>query len=116
MTAKSSSPTSGLAGTTAGASCAEDAGRVVPVISYTKCEGAGDCAEVCPYDVFELRKLTAEELGALSWVTWIKVKVHGGRQAFVINGDACHACGLCVKACPEHAIRLLNPERKRATQ
>lgn len=116
MAAADPPPNAGSSNAKAGAPCTDEAGRVVPVISYTRCEGAGDCAEVCPFDVFELRKLTAEELGALSWTTWIKVKVHGGRQAFVINGDACHACGLCVKACPEHAIRLLNPERERTVK
>jgi NAD-dependent dihydropyrimidine dehydrogenase PreA subunit len=34
------------------------------------------------------------------------VLVHGGVQAFVVNGDECHACGLCATACPEKAIRL----------
>jgi NAD-dependent dihydropyrimidine dehydrogenase PreA subunit len=86
--------------------CKQDAGVVAPVIDALKCEGAGDCVAVCPFDVFNIRRLTATELKALPLGPWIKVKVHGGKQAFVVNGDACHACGLCVSACPEHAIRL----------
>jgi 4Fe-4S ferredoxin len=96
-----------------GADCPQEPGRVAPVIASHKCEGAGDCAAVCPYDVFELRKLTEGELGALPWMAWIKVKVHGGKQAFVIHPEACHACGLCVTACPEHAIRLLATDGER---
>jgi NAD-dependent dihydropyrimidine dehydrogenase PreA subunit len=69
-------------------------------------EGAGNCEDVCPFHVFELRKLTKSELKALPFGPWLKVKVHGGKQAFVVNGDDCHACGLCVAACPEKAIRL----------
>ena len=97
-----------------GADCPQEPGKVAPVISSHKCEGAGDCAAVCPHDVFELRKLTGDELRALPWMAWIKVKVHGGRQAFAVNAEACQACGLCVTACPEHAIRLLATDRERS--
>ena len=86
--------------------CKQEAKVVFPIINAHKCEGAGDCEAICPYDVFEMRKLTKPELKALPLGPWIKVRVHGGKQAFVVNGDACHACGLCVAACPEKAIRL----------
>ncbi|MEQ1755850.1 MAG: ferredoxin family protein [Micropepsaceae bacterium] len=92
--------------------CKHDAGIVAPVINPLKCEAAGDCVEVCPYDVFSIRKLTTGELKALPLGPWIKVKVHGSKQAFVVNGDACHSCGLCVTACPEHAIRLSRTPQK----
>ena len=32
--------------------------------------------------------------------------IHGWKQAFTPNADACEGCGLCVAACPEHAIVL----------
>lgn len=82
-------------------------GVVAPVVATHRCEGAGDCADVCPYHVFELRKLTKPEMRALPFGPWLKVLAHGGKQAFVVNGDACHACGLCVAACRERAIRLM---------
>ncbi len=56
--------------------------------------------------VFEIRDLTAAERGALSFLTRLKVWVHGGKQSFVVRPDACQACGLCVTACPENAITL----------
>jgi 4Fe-4S ferredoxin len=86
--------------------CKQPPKVVAPVIDAHRCEGKGDCEEVCPYNVFELRKLTAGEMKALPFLPWLKVLAHGGKQGFVINADACHACGLCVTACPEKAIRL----------
>ena len=90
-----------------GPECAPDAGRVVPRIDRNRCEAKADCVRVCPYTVFEVRRLTAEERAPLSFVGRMKLLVHGGRQAFAVRADACHACGLCVKACPERAIRLV---------
>ena len=87
--------------------CAPEAGRVVPRIDRNRCEAKEDCVRVCPYDVFEVRRLTPDERAGLSFVGRMKLLVHGGRQAFAVRADACHACGLCVKACPERAIRLV---------
>ena len=86
--------------------CKQPAKIVVPVIDTHKCEGKEDCVRVCPYGVFEVRKLTKPEMKALPFGPWMKVLAHGSKQAFVVNGDECHACGLCVTACPEKAIRL----------
>ena len=82
-------------------------GTLRPVIDAHRCEGKADCAEVCPYDVFDIRKLTAAEFRALPLRSRLKVVVHGGKQGFVARPDQCHGCALCVPACPEHAIRLL---------
>ena len=88
------------------ASCKQPAGTVAPVIDRNACEGKADCVRVCPYDVFEVRKLTGEERGGLTFLGRLKASFHGNRQAFAVRADQCHACGLCVAACPEHAIRL----------
>jgi 4Fe-4S ferredoxin len=89
------------------ARCADEAGRVVPRIDRNRCEAKADCVRVCPYHVFEIRPLGAEEKRGLSLLGRLKALAHGGRQAFATNAEACHACGLCVKACPEDAIRLV---------
>ena len=86
--------------------CKQPAGVVAPVIDATRCEGKAECLRVCPYNVFEIRSLTADERRALPLGARFKVWAHGGKQAFVSDGDACHACGLCVASCPEKAIRL----------
>jgi 4Fe-4S ferredoxin len=42
----------------------------------------------------------------LTLVGRMKAWAHDGRQAFATRADHCHGCGLCVTACPEHAITL----------
>jgi NAD-dependent dihydropyrimidine dehydrogenase PreA subunit len=79
---------------------------VVPIVDRERCEGKEDCVAVCPYGVFTVRKLGADEREALGLFTRFKVFVHGGKQAFVARPNDCHACGRCVEACPERAIQL----------
>jgi 4Fe-4S ferredoxin len=81
-------------------------GRVAPRIDRRKCEGKQDCVRVCPYDVFEMRVVPASDKAALGLLGRLKLKVHGGRQAYVRAPDDCHNCGLCVTNCPERAITL----------
>ncbi len=88
------------------AKCDPKAGRCIPVIDPNRCEGKGDCVDVCPYDVFQLGILAPERRKALSLKGKIKGVVHRWKQGLVINPDACRACGLCVVACPENAILL----------
>ena len=87
-------------------SCKQPAGVVAPVIDRNRCEGKEDCVRVCPYGVFEIAKLTQEQRGELSFMGRVKAAFHGNNQAFAVRADRCHACGLCVAACPETAIRL----------
>jgi NAD-dependent dihydropyrimidine dehydrogenase PreA subunit len=88
--------------------CKEEAGRVAPVIDRERCEGKDDCVQVCPYSVFEVRRLSREERAPLSLKGRLKAFTHGWRQSFAVRADQCHGCALCVAACPEHAIRLLS--------
>ena len=88
-------------------SCRPDAGELAPVIDLARCEGKADCLRVCPYDVFEVRVASREERRNLGFLAQAKSLAHGHKKAFAINPDQCHACGLCVQACPETAIRLL---------
>jgi 4Fe-4S ferredoxin len=61
---------------------------------------------VCPVSVFEVATLPKDLRGSLNFKGKLKAVAHGWQQALLINADACEACGLCVKACPENAIVL----------
>ena len=87
--------------------CKQPAGRTIPVVDFSRCEAKGPCAEVCPYDVFEIRKIEQADYANLGLFAKFKNRVHGGRVSYTPKADQCHACGLCVKACPEQAIKLV---------
>ena len=84
----------------------KEPGRVMPIVDFNKCEAKGPCVEVCPYDVFEIRHIDEADYKNLSLIGKIKNKVHGGKVSYTPHADACRACGLCVQACPERAIKL----------
>lgn len=86
--------------------CADQSGKVAPVINRNRCEGKADCVAVCPYAVFEVRQFTWQELGDISLRGRLKAWAHQRMQANVVSPEACHACGLCLKSCPEDAITL----------
>ncbi len=86
--------------------CSDLSGRVAPFVDRDRCEGKSDCVRVCPFNVFEIGMLTKPQRRQLSLVGRAKAWVHGYKQAFIVNPLDCHACQLCVAACPEHALRL----------
>jgi len=86
--------------------CKQAPGMFMPVIDRNRCEGKEDCVKVCPYDVFTIGKVQPEQRKGLSLRGKLKGYAHRWQQAFATNADACHACGLCVAACPEKAITL----------
>jgi NAD-dependent dihydropyrimidine dehydrogenase PreA subunit len=79
---------------------------VAPVIDRNRCEAKAGCVEVCPFDVFEVRALASSDRAMLNMMGKLKAWAHGNRQAYVIRPADCRACQLCIKACPEGAIRL----------
>lgn len=89
-----------------GEECRAPAGDYVPVVDPTRCEGKGDCVEVCPYGVFEVGVLDDATFRAMGPLLRLKLWMHGKKSAETPNKDACQACGLCVVACPEKAITL----------
>ncbi|MHA2060845.1 MAG: 4Fe-4S dicluster domain-containing protein [Candidatus Sifarchaeia archaeon] len=51
-------------------------------VDYDKCTGVGDCVDMCPVDMFEVKD----------------------GKAIVKNIDECTECCACVTACPNDAI------------
>jgi len=88
------------------APCTFPPGVMVPQIDPSRCEAKGPCVPACPYDVLIIRLLTPEERADLTPLQRFRAFVHGNKRAFIADPDACRGCGLCVKACPERAIRL----------
>jgi 4Fe-4S ferredoxin len=81
--------------------------RLRPVVDVRRCEGKAECVAVCPHDVFVIGTLDEATYRAQPALVRMKLWVHGKKTAYTPNADACHACGQCVTACPEHAIKLL---------
>jgi len=90
-----------------GEQCKAAPGAWQPKIDHGRCEAKRDCVDVCPYDVFEVRRIDAADWDALGLLARIKVLVHRRQTAYAPRAASCHACGLCVVACPEDAITLV---------
>ncbi len=86
--------------------CSENSGKTSPVVDHGRCEGKSECVAVCPYGVFAVRRIEDRDFAALGLFSKLKVLAHGKKSAYTPHADLCHACGLCVAACPEKAIRL----------
>jgi NAD-dependent dihydropyrimidine dehydrogenase PreA subunit len=86
--------------------CRGEPGKVAPVVDRNRCEAKEDCVRVCPYHVFEIRPLDPADRASLSLIGKLKAWAHGNRQAYVVHPQDCHACQLCIEACPENALRL----------
>ncbi|GLH81793.1 hypothetical protein SSBR45G_67020 [Bradyrhizobium sp. SSBR45G] len=90
-----------------GLGCKAEPATFVPVVDRNKCEAKGDCVEVCPYDVFDVAPISDADFRALSFLGKMRVRFHGMKTAYTPKSDRCLACGLCVVACPERAINLV---------
>lgn len=86
--------------------CKQEAGVFTPIIDRNRCEGKAECVPVCPYSVFTVGTLPKDQRTGLTFIGRLKGSAHKWQQALLVSPESCRACGLCVKACPEHAITL----------
>jgi NAD-dependent dihydropyrimidine dehydrogenase PreA subunit len=61
---------------------------------------------VCPYHVFEVRRIEDADFAKLGVLAKLKSIAHGRKTAYTPRAPDCQACGQCVAACPEKAIKL----------
>jgi NAD-dependent dihydropyrimidine dehydrogenase PreA subunit len=92
--------------TAAPGECRAAPGEFAPVVNRSKCEGKSDCVDVCPYDVFEVRRMEDADFAQLGVFAKLKSVAHGRKTAYTPRASACQSCGKCVAACPEKAIKL----------
>ncbi len=83
------------------------AGHTVPVVDHNRCGVKRDCVRVCPTNVFEIRRIDPDDFVELRQLGKVRNVVHRRMTAYPVRADDCEACGLCVTACPEGAITLV---------
>lgn len=86
--------------------CKQPPGTFEPVVDRGRCEGKRDCEEVCPFHVFDVRRIDDADFAALTFFQKLKSLAHGRQSAYTPRAQDCQACGKCVAACPEDAIKL----------
>jgi len=60
-------------------------------VDWSKCNGDGVCAEICPVNVFELKKLP---------------EYSDTQKSVPVRESDCIACMACVASCPTQAITV----------
>lgn len=81
-------------------------------VNLDACDGCGLCVDVCPKGLFEMKELSDEEHGQLSFVGKIKVRIKGRTKSYVTQPDDCISCGKCVRSCHERAITVRDMKKR----
>ena len=61
---------------------------VRPVVNRSRCEGKKDCVAVCPFGVFEVRRIDAADFARLGLLAKLKSLAHGRQTAYTPNASA----------------------------
>ena len=60
----------------------------LPVIDHGRCEAKRDCVRVCPYDVFEVRRMDPDDFTALNVLGKVRSTAHRRMTAYVLSARA----------------------------
>jgi hypothetical protein len=58
--------------------CKQTQGRFIPLADFSCCEAKGPCVQVCPDDVFEIRKIEPSDYANQWFLSKFKNRVHRG--------------------------------------
>ena len=72
-----------------GEKCKAAPAAYTPQINRGRCEGKADCVEVCPYDVFEVRRIDDADFAALGLLGKLKNLAHGRKSAYTPGAARC---------------------------
>ncbi len=89
------------------AACPGPRGAWAPVVDHGRCEAKGPCVPACPYDVLAIEHIHDDDWAALGLIGKARSLAHKRQTAYPVAAESCRGCGLCVEACPEHAITLV---------
>lgn len=82
-------------------------GKLKPIIDLNNCGGKASCVPLCPYEVLEMKPISVKDKKELNLKGKLKT-FFKNNKAYVTNEYLCQACGICVQACPENAIKLVS--------
>lgn len=60
-----------------------------PVVDHGQCEAKRACVQVCPYGVFEVRRIDAEDFAALGMLARLRATAHRRMTAYPVRADRC---------------------------
>jgi len=78
-------------GNAASTECRAEPGEFGPVVDRGKCEGKAECVDVCPFNVFEVRRIDDADFARLGVFGKLKSMAHGRKTAYMPRASACQA-------------------------
>jgi NAD-dependent dihydropyrimidine dehydrogenase PreA subunit len=72
-----------------------------PVIDHGRCEAKRDCVRVCPYDVFEVRRMDPEDFTALGMLGKLRSTAHRRMTAYTVRRTSATSAAYVSRPAPK---------------